>query len=54
MRIYNICAFALFPTVYYISYVIQVEGIEGLINNTNEETNYENKQLFTNKEDSKK
>jgi hypothetical protein len=37
-----------------MSYVMQVEGIEGLIDDTNEKTNGENEQLFVDDEDSEK
>ncbi len=33
---------------------MQIEGIEGLIDNTSDETSHENKQLFVDEEDSEK
>ncbi len=38
----------------YQNFVVQIEGIEGLTDNTNDETRHENEQLFADEEDSEK
>ncbi len=38
----------------YQNFIVQIKGIKGLIDDTNNKTRHENEQLFTDKEDNKK